>query len=364
MSALVIATASGAALVSERPKPIHLLCGRPMLSWVLNAVSDSGAIEAVVVTGPDGDWIAKRIMDSPPPDLTTRFIEQPRPRGNAEAALIGMSGFDEFDDEGDVVIVPADMPLLTAGVLERLLAVHSETDSACTIATVIQAKAAGVPFIVRDRHGRASGVAIASPEEGGANGGNAIGGHDAVEVPVGVFVIRRGLLSPAIRRTAPDPETGRYLLREVPGVLAQSGHAVTTVPVEGEIFAAVDSRIQLASAEAILRDRTNRYWMERGVTMIDPSRTIVDATVSLAPDVTLFPGVSLSGTTVIAEGCDIGPDTHLDHCTVGARSTVRSTTGQLATIGEQCVVGPYAALQPGAQVSDRTVTGPFYAAEA
>ncbi len=104
--------------------------------------------------------------------------------------------------------------------------------------------------------------------------------------------------------------------------------------------------------------------MERGVTMIDPSRTRVDATVELSPDVTLYPGVSLGGNTIIAEGCDIGPDTNLDHCTVGARSVVRSTTGQLATIGEQCKVGPYAALSPGAEVPDRTVTGPFYAAEA
>jgi bifunctional UDP-N-acetylglucosamine pyrophosphorylase/glucosamine-1-phosphate N-acetyltransferase len=74
--------------------------------------------------------------------------------------------------------------------------------------------------------------------------------------------------------------------------------------------------------------------------------------------------VSLSGNTTVAEGCDIGPDAHLDQCTVGARSTIRSTTAQLATIGEQCIVGPYAALRPGAELPDRTVTGPFYAAEA
>ena len=354
VSALVIATASGAPLVSERPKPIHLLCGKPMLSWVLGAVSDAGVDEAVIVTGSDGDWISKRIMDAPPQGLTTLFLEQPRQRGNAEAALIGMSGFDEFDDEGDVLIVPADMPLLTCEVISTLLEHHRTSGAACTIATSHVTETVGLPKIQRDRHNRPIGIVLSSAEEQG----------EAVEAAVGVYVVRRGLLSPAIRRTMPEPSSGRHLLRDVPAVLADSGHALDTCTFAADSFEEVDNRLHLAKVEAVLRDRTNRHWMERGVTMIDPSRTRVDATVELAPDVTLYPGVSLSGNTVIAEGCDIGPDTNLDHCTVGSRSVVRSTTGQLATIGEQCTVGPYAALSPGAEVPDRTVTGPFYAAEA
>ena len=330
-----------------------------MLSWVLAAVSDAGVGEAVIVTGPDGDWISKRIMDSPPERLSARFLEQPRPRGNAEAALIGMSGFDEFDDEGDVLILPADMPLLTGDVLSRLIEDHRSSGDACTIATVNRLDQPGVRKIERDRHNRAIGIVQSSTEEDGS----------AVESPVGVYLVRRGLLSPAIRRTMPEPSTGRHLLRDVPGVLADSGHAIgtsllDTTAFEETAFEEVDNRLHLAGVEAVLRDRTNRYWMERGVTMIDPARTRVDATVTLSPDVTLYPGVSLSGNTTIAEGCDIGPDTNLDHCTVRSRSVVRSTTGQLATIGEQCTVGPYASLSAGAELADRTVTGPFYAAGA
>jgi bifunctional UDP-N-acetylglucosamine pyrophosphorylase/glucosamine-1-phosphate N-acetyltransferase len=325
-----------------------------MLSWVLTAISEAGISEAVVVTGPDGDWISKRVMDSPPKNLTTRFLEQPRQRGNAEAALIGMSGFDEFDDEGDVLIVPADMPLLSAEVIAQLAHEHRDGEAACTIATFSAPDTAGVPKIQRDRHNRPIGIVLSTHADIG----------DPVEAASGVYMIRRGLLSPAIRRTLPDPTSGRHLLRDVPGVLADSGHPVATCTFTAQPFDEVDNRLQLAVAEAELRDRTNRFWMARGVTMIDPTRIRVDATVELSPDVTLYPGVSLSGNTIIAEGCDIGPDTNLDHCTVGARSVVRSTTGQLATIGEQCKVGPYAALSPGAEVPDRTVTGPFYAAEA
>ncbi|MBT8241174.1 MAG: NTP transferase domain-containing protein, partial [Acidimicrobiia bacterium] len=177
VSALVIATATGAPLVSERPKPIHLLCGRPMLSWVLTAVSEAGINEAVVVTGPDGDWISKRVMDSPPSNLATRFLEQPRQRGTAEAALIGMSGFNEFDDEGDVLILPADMPLLTADVIADLVEHHRESEAACTIATFHAPDTAGLPTIQRDRHNRPVGIALSSRQDVG----------DPVEVGAGVY---------------------------------------------------------------------------------------------------------------------------------------------------------------------------------
>lgn len=96
--------------------------------------------------------------------------------------------------------------------------------------------------------------------------------------------------------------------------------------------------------------------------MIDPERTYLDVTVQLGVDVTLFPGTILQGSTVIGDGCEIGPDTRLDRCRVGADSVVEQTVGRLAEIGTNCRVGPYVALAPGAQLPDGTITGPFFQA--
>jgi bifunctional UDP-N-acetylglucosamine pyrophosphorylase / glucosamine-1-phosphate N-acetyltransferase len=126
--------------------------------------------------------------------------------------------------------------------------------------------------------------------------------------------------------------------------------------------AGVNDRAQLATAEAELRDRTNERWMRRGVTMLDPERTYIDATVELAPDVTLFPGTLLQGRTVIATGADIGPDTRLVDCVVGEEAIVEHTVGRQAEIGAQARVGPFAVLPPGTQVAPGTVTGPFFEA--
>jgi bifunctional UDP-N-acetylglucosamine pyrophosphorylase/glucosamine-1-phosphate N-acetyltransferase len=103
--------------------------------------------------------------------------------------------------------------------------------------------------------------------------------------------------------------------------------------------------------------------MLQGVTMLDPERTYIDATVVLGKDVTLFPGTVLQGHTVVEEGAEIGPDTRLVDCTVRANAVVEQTVGRLAEIGEGATVGPFASLGPGSRVAPGAVTGPFFAGE-
>jgi bifunctional UDP-N-acetylglucosamine pyrophosphorylase / glucosamine-1-phosphate N-acetyltransferase len=126
----------------------------------------------------------------------------------------------------------------------------------------------------------------------------------------------------------------------------------------------VNDRAQLAVAEAELRRRTNLRLMAQGVTMLDPDRTYIDATVQIGPDCTIFPGSLLQGHTVIGRGCEIGPDTRLVDCHVGEGSVVEQTYASRAEIGSSAVVGPFAALGVGARVGDGVKTGPFFRAEA
>lgn len=98
--------------------------------------------------------------------------------------------------------------------------------------------------------------------------------------------------------------------------------------------------------------------MRRGVTMVDPERTYVDASVVLASDVTLFPGTILRGATVVAAGAEIGPDSLLVDTSVGERAKFEYSVARGATIGADAQVGPFATLQPGSTVAERDVVGP------
>jgi bifunctional UDP-N-acetylglucosamine pyrophosphorylase/glucosamine-1-phosphate N-acetyltransferase len=168
------------------------------------------------------------------------------------------------------------------------------------------------------------------------------------------------VLAPSLRRISPDNAKGEYYLTDVVEVLYDAGYPVVALPASDPMEAAgVNDRAQLAAAEAELRDRTNERWMRRGVTMLDPERTYIDASVELGTDVTIFPGTLLQGATRIGNNAQIGPDARLVDCTVGEDAIVEQAMGRQATIGDRARIGPYAVLQPGARVKADAVVAPF-----
>ena len=152
-------------------------------------------------------------------------------------------------------------------------------------------------------------------------------------------------------------------LTDVIAVLARMGHRVGCVQAPADETQGVNDRWQLALAERELRSRTNRRWLLNGVTMLDPRQTFIDVTVDLGRDVTLYPGTMLQGTTVVGNGCEIGPNTRLVDCKLGERATVQYSVGTSATIGAAARVGPFAVLPPGTVVGADEDTGPFYTAQ-
>ncbi len=348
-----------------------------MASYVLDTLGAVGVRQAVVVTGSHGGRVSKRLLEDSP-TFPVRFVEQAEQLGSADAALVGASGFDNFDeDEEDLLFVPADLPLLRPDTLDGLVADHRSSGVACTVLTARRSYAATVSkpvadwmerrdereLIVRDKRDRVRAVmpGWGDVDPAGSGDNTMLGEGLEPEISLGVFCIRRGLLAPALRRVRPSAD-GVVRFSAVIEVLAESGHSCGTSPTTeiGDLIP-VDNRVQLADAEAELRRRTNRFWLSQGVSMVDPECTYLDATVQLGTDVTLFPGTILQGGTVIGDGCEIGPDVHLDRCQVGENTRMAKTTAALATVGDNCVVGPFAALEPGAHIADGTVTGPFYA---
>lgn len=339
---------------SRRPKPLHLLCGRAMVLYVLDALPAADLERAVVVVGHGAERVTKKLMEDGA-GLRLEFVEQHQQRGTGDAVAVGLVGLaEEADDEDDVLVLPGDTPLLRADTIASLVDEHRLSGAACTILTARMADPAGYGRIVRvgkdDRVARIVEQRDAAPDE-----------LEIDEVNTGIFCFRRSLLSPALRRLTPDNAQGELYLTDVVEVLAEAGHKVVTVVApDAAETQGVNDRAQLAVAEADLRARTNRGWQERGVTLVDPQATYIDAAVTLAPDVTIFPGAILQGRTTVGEGAEIGPGCHLVDCTVGERARLEKTIAQLSDIGADCVVGPFAALEPGTHIASGTRTGPFY----
>ncbi|MCU1454059.1 MAG: UDP-N-acetylglucosamine pyrophosphorylase/glucosamine-phosphate N-acetyltransferase [Acidimicrobiales bacterium] len=358
LSAVVLAAGEGTRMRSSRPKPLHLLCGRAMLLYVLDSLADCSVRRVVVVVGHGAERVTKKLQ-SESPDVLLEFVEQTVQRGTGDAVSVGLTGFPDDPDaeeaDDDVIVLPGDTPLLRPSTIADLVTAHRAADAACTVLTARLADPTGYGRVVRGKDDRVARVveqADATTEE-----------LEIDEVNTSIYCFRRSLLAPALRRLSPENAQGEYYLTDIVGVLHDAGYRVISMAADDpDETQGVNDRLQLAAAEAELRRRTNDRWLRLGVTMVDPARTYLDTTVELSPDVTLFPGTILQGATVVGERAEIGPDTRLVDCIVGADATVEQSSGRDAEVGAGAQVGPYAVLRPGTSVPKGTITGAFYAA--
>jgi bifunctional UDP-N-acetylglucosamine pyrophosphorylase / glucosamine-1-phosphate N-acetyltransferase len=352
LAAVVLAAGEGSRMRSERPKPLHRLCGRPMLMYVLDSLVDTDAFRVVIVVGHKGEWVTKKMQEHTH-DLDIDYVEQRVQRGTGDAAMVGLVGLPDEDDELDVLVLPGDTPLLRSATIGDLVGHHRRSGAAATLLTAHMQDPTGYGRVVRGADGTVTRIveqADADAEE-----------RAIQEVNTSIYCFRRSLLAPALRRIEPDNAQGEYYLTDVVGVLSSTGHQVEAVmapdPAETQ---GVNDRVQLAGAESQLRRRTNELLLRSGVTMLDPSSVFVDTTVTVGRDVTLFPGVILQGSTVVGDGSELGPNTRLVDCEVGSECVIEQTTARSARIGDRAAVGPYASLGPGAEVPSDATTGPFY----
>ncbi|MCB1255943.1 MAG: NTP transferase domain-containing protein [Microthrixaceae bacterium] len=340
---------------SERPKPLHRLCGRPMLMYVMDAVSGAGVDHAVVVVGHKAELVTKKLNEQRL-DLRIDFVEQAIQRGTGDAVLVSLVAVPDESEDHDVLVLPGDSPLLRAGTLRNLIEQHRASGAAATMLTARMEDPTGYGRVIRNKAGTVARVVEqrdASEEELSVN-----------EVNTSIYVFRRSLLAPALRRIEPDNAQGEYYLTDVIEVLAGAGHKVDSlVVIDAEEVQGINDRVQLAGAEVELRRRTNEALLRSGVTMVDPDAVYIDTTVQIGGDVTLFPGVILQGSTIIGSGTEVGPNVHLIDTVIGENCVVRSTSGESAVVGSGSTVGPFASLPPGSEVPSDCVTGSFYTAE-
>jgi bifunctional UDP-N-acetylglucosamine pyrophosphorylase/glucosamine-1-phosphate N-acetyltransferase len=356
---MILAAGEGSRMRSDRPKPLHYLCGRPMLMYVLDALAGVSPERTIVVVGHRAEQVTDRIAESRNGSQVI-FRVQEQQRGTGDAVIAGLVGSETPTDDAeddDVLILPGDTPLLRAETVSALIAQHRASGAAATLLTAALDDPSGYGRVVRKRDGHVERIVEhrdASPDE-----------LAIAEVNTSIYVFRHSLLAPALRRLEPDNSQGEYYLTDVVEVLSRAGYPIESMVADDAAeTGGVNDRLQLAVAEAELRQRTNDALLRGGVTMVDPATTYVDTTVTIGRDVTLFPGTMLHGDTVVGDGCEIGPNTRIVDCRVGDGARIEASSLRDATVGTGVVVGPYAAVFGGDIISDGTETGAFYTSAA
>jgi bifunctional UDP-N-acetylglucosamine pyrophosphorylase/glucosamine-1-phosphate N-acetyltransferase len=342
---VVLAAGKGTRMKSERPKVLHDVHGRPMLSRVLDVAATLSPASVVVVLGYKANLVRDAYVASP-----VRFVVQEPQLGTGHALIQALPALGGAT--GDVLLLYGDVPLLKPATLAALLSRHREDGAAATVLTAETSQPFGYGRIVRKE-----GAIVGIVEERDASAGE----RAITEINAGIYALALEPLAEAMAALTPANAQGEYYLTDLVGIYRRRGLGVSTLRIaSADELIGVNSRRELAEVSRIVRTAKIEELMAAGVTVLDPSTTYVDSDVTVGPDTVLHPNVYLEGQTRIGGACDIQAGSRLVNATVGDRVTVRNYCIITdSVIASDAVLGPFAHLRPGSDVGAEAHIGNF-----
>jgi bifunctional UDP-N-acetylglucosamine pyrophosphorylase/glucosamine-1-phosphate N-acetyltransferase len=300
-----------------------------------------------VVVGHARDLLVEHLSAVAP---DARVAVQDVQHGTGHAVACALEQIEIGD--GTVVVTYGDVPLLSVDTLAELVDTHESSGATVTVLTAHSDDPTGYGRVVRDEAGQVASI---------------VEHRDADETQRAITEINSGIYAfdgAALRRhlagLSTDNDQGELYLTDVVRLARTGGETVSTLllddPWQTE---GVNDRVQLAALGAELNRRVLTGWMRAGVSVVDPASTWVDVSVTLERDVTLLPGVHLSGATSIAEGAVVGPDSSLHDTVVEAGASIVRSHVIGARIGPGATVGPFTYLRPGADLAARAKAGAY-----
>lgn len=342
--ALILAAGKGTRMKSKFPKVLHKVGGIPMVEQVLRACKAAGTQRQIVVVGFGGEQVQAYL------DGQAETVIQEQQLGTGHAVLVAeplLSG-----QHGTLLVTCGDTPLVTAQTFAQLLAYHEQTGAAATVLTAIMDDPTGYGRVIRDAAG--SVVKIVEQKDGTSD-------ELAVrEVNAGIYCFDMDLLWPMLHDVKNDNAQGEYYLTDIIGMLVAAGKVVSAFAApDAKETLGVNSRQQMAEAEKVLRNRKLDELMAEGVSIIDPSNTYVDTTVTIGRDSVLYPGTILEGTTVIGEDCQVGPYVRMTNVKMGDNDHLQFTYAHDCEIKNGCEIGPFVHFRPNTVIGNDVKVGNY-----
>ncbi len=329
IAAVILAAGHGTRMNSTRPKVMHEIGGRAMIAHVIAAANTQSPERIIVVIGdhaPEvGDFVASL-------DAKISVAVQSPPQGTAHAVMQAMPLLDDF--RGAVIVLYADTPLVTPQTLRALSATITAGASVAVLGFTPDDPGA-YGRLKQGENGALDAIIEAkdaSPEE--------------LEIELcnsGVMAIEAAFLNTRLKDIDTNNAKGEYYLTDLVALARKDGKTCAVIEAETAEVLGVNSRIELAEAEAIFQNRMRIAAMENGATLSDPSTVYFSFDTELGKDVTIGQNVVFGPNVTIADNVEIKAFSHLEG----------------ASIAVGAAVGPFARLRPGADLGEGAKVGNF-----
>ena len=341
---VILAAGKGTRMKSKLPKVLHKAGGKSMVQHVIDAAKAAGSKRTVVITGFGSEQVRAAIGDQ------AECVEQKEQLGTGHAVLQAKPLLG--DEKGTIMVLCGDTPLLTGDLLKKLYDEHVQAGAKATVLTAIMPDATGYGRIIRSADGSVERIVEhkdATEEE-----------RSVREVNSGIYCFDAQALFASLAKVTNDNAQGEYYLPDVLWILKQQGEKIWAVTADDyEDTLGINSRLQLAGAEKILRRRKNEELMAEGVTIMDPDSTYIDADVKVGRDTVIYPQTWLEGNTEIGEECEIGPSVRFQNMKVGNRVTGQFTYAHDAVIDDEVILGQFVHIRPNTHLSKKVKIGNF-----
>ena len=341
--ALILAAGQGKRIKSDLPKVLHKVCGKEMVNHVIDTLRKGNVEDINVIVGKGAELVKENTKSR---NISYSLQEEQLGTGHAvKCAIDFLKG-----KRGTVAIFNGDAPLITEETIEELFKTHKENGKSATILTSILNDASGYGRIIRKGNEVLKIVEHKDCNEEELK---------VKEINSGMYCFEIESLVECLGNLSNNNSQGEYYLTDVIGMLKEKDEKVGALVINYEETLGVNSRVQLAEVEAILRKRINNKHLENGVTIIDPNSTYIGIDVEIGQDTIIYPGNVLEGNTVIGKGCILYPNSRINNSIIGEGVDIQSSVILESEIGNNTTVGPFAYIRPESIIGNNVRIGDF-----
>jgi len=343
---VLMAAGKGTRMRSRLPKVLHPICGRPILLHALEMGRELGARRRIVIVGAGEEQVRAALEGQ-----DVELVQQAEQRGTAHAALSARSALAGHD--GPVLVMNGDHPLYRAATFAAMREALEASAADLEILVTDMPNPNGYGRVLRDSGGRV--VRIVEEREC----------SDTMkrisEVNLGAYLADARLMFDLLSRVRDDNDKREFYITDIVELALALGRKVEAARADDwSESLGINTRLELARAEGLMRTRLVDELLEGGVSMVDPETTYVEVDVGVGEDTVLAAGVTLRKGTRIGANCRIDPGVVIDGCTIGDDVWVKPGCFlERSRVGSRCELGPNAHLRPGSQLADDVRIGNF-----
>jgi len=345
VKAIVLAAGRGSRLRSKTPKVLHRVFDKPILAWVLDTLAEVDIDEIIVVCGYRADEVKSFLHAYP---VTT--VIQSEQLGTGHALMCAAPTLKDF--EGTVLIVNGDSPLIRSETVNNLINQHQDNLMDMSLLSCFLERPGGYGRIIRKQ-----GNIMAIKEERDCSEAE----KALKEVNAGVYCLEWQTIKAGLDKLGNNNSQEEYYLTDLVAWAYSQGLATGTCEASNpyEVMG-VNTREDLALVWKLTNEANLQELMDKGVTIADPSNTLITPEADIGRDTTILPGTYIQRRVVIGENCVIGPNTTIfGPAEIGNHSSVIQSHIFRSTIGEDCQIGPFAHVRDGADIANSVRVGNF-----